>query len=141
MGTHRKNMAQHITGQDWAPVGWSKKIISSDEQKAIQVAKSVAGPAKKSAALDHATEAMKLDTAAPLELRAKIMQARIAKHMTQAQLAKILNAQQRDIAAYEAGKAMPTGAVLSKMSKALGVNLSAKAAKKPAAKKASARAA
>ena len=40
--------------------------------------------------------------------------------MTQAELAKAINVQQKDVAAYEAGRAMPTGAVVAKMAKALG---------------------
>jgi len=88
----------------------------------------------KFASLDHATEAVRIETAAPLSLRAKIQQARQAKTWSQAQLAKAVNLKAADIAAFEAGKANPDPAVLAKLGRALGAKLSAKAASKTKAK-------
>ena len=60
------------------------------------------------------------------DLRQRIMQARTAKGLTQAKLAQAMSLSQAEISSFEAGKAMPSGATLSKMSRVLGVVLSAK---------------
>ena len=54
------------------------------------------------------------------------MAARRAKKMTQAQLAQAINEKPQIIQEYESGKAIPAPAVLSKLSRALGVVLSNK---------------
>ncbi len=68
----------------------------------------------------------------PSELKKQIMAARLAKKLTQAQLAQIINEKPQIIQEYESGKAIPAPQILSKLSRALGVTLSAK---KAAAKK------
>ena len=60
-------------------------------------------------------------------LRTAIQQARVAKNMTQEQLAKAVNLKKDIINAYESGKAVPETAVLQRLSRALGVSLSSKA--------------
>lgn len=67
------------------------------------------------------------------QLKKQIQKARIAKGMTQAQLAQAINETPRVIQDYENGKAVPNPQVLNKMSRVLGTTLSNKA--KPAAKK------
>merc|ERR1711966_76067 len=122
--THITEMsAQVLSGQDWTEAGWAKKIPSTDGAAPIDVAKASAksSSSKKFRELDNATDAVKIETSAPLELRQRIMQARTAKGMTQAKLAQAINLPQKDIAAFEAGKAMPNGQVINKMSRALGV--------------------
>ena len=59
-------------------------------------------------------------------LKKSIMAARLAKKMTQAQLAQAINEKPQIIQEYESGKAIPAPAVLSKLSRALGVVLSNK---------------
>ena len=54
------------------------------------------------------------------------MQAHTAKGLAQAKLAQAMSLSQAEISSFEAGKAMPSGATLSKMSRGLGVVLSAK---------------
>jgi putative transcription factor len=54
------------------------------------------------------------------------MQARLAKKMTQAQLAQAINEKPQVIQEYESGKAIPNGAILNKLSRALGTTLSKK---------------
>ena len=64
------------------------------------------------------------------ELKKRIMAARLAKKMTQAQLAQAINEKPQVIQEYESGKAIPSPAVLSKLSRVLGVVLSNKGGKK-----------
>ena len=66
----------------------------------------------------------------PLELKKRIMQARTDKKLTQSQLAQLINEKPQVIQEYESGKAIPAGPILSKLSRVLGVQLSAKAGKK-----------
>jgi ribosome-binding protein aMBF1 (putative translation factor) len=68
----------------------------------------------------------------PSELKKQIMAARLAKKLTQAQLAQVINEKPQVIQEYESGKAIPSPQILSKLSRALGTTLSAK---KAAAKK------
>ena len=62
----------------------------------------------------------------PLELKKKIQQARLDKKLTQAQLGNLVNEKPNVIQEYESGKAIPAPQILSKLSRALGVQLSAK---------------
>ena len=57
------------------------------------------------------------------ELRVAIMQARNTKGLTQEKLALLLNIPKNDVNAFEGGKLVPTGAIISKMDKVLGVKL------------------
>lgn len=65
----------------------------------------------------------------PTELKKRIMQARLDKKLTQAQLGQLINEKPQVIQEYESGKAIPSPAVLSKLSRVLGVQLSVRAAK------------
>jgi len=69
-------------------------------------------------------------TSVSSELKKRIMAARLTKKMTQAQLAQAINEKPQVIQEYESGKAIPSPAVLSKLSRALGVVLSNKGGKK-----------
>ena len=60
---------------------------------------------------------------ATLELRKQIQGARIAKNMSQAQLAQHINEKPNVIQGYESGKAIPTNQILQKLRKVLGVKL------------------
>ena len=59
----------------------------------------------------------------PHELRIAIAQARNAKGLNQEQFAKLIQVPKADVNAWEAGKAVPPGAFIAKMEKALGVKL------------------
>eukprot|EP01028_Stygiella_incarcerata_P011164 TRINITY_DN617_c0_g1_i2.p2 TRINITY_DN617_c0_g1~~TRINITY_DN617_c0_g1_i2.p2 ORF type:complete len:120 (-),score=43.68 TRINITY_DN617_c0_g1_i2:922-1281(-) len=61
-----------------------------------------------------------------LELRKRIQQARMAKKMTQAELAKLINEKPQVVNEYESGKAVPNPSVLGKMERILGVKLRGK---------------
>ena len=52
-----------------------------------------------------------------------IMQARLAKKMTQAELATAINERAQIIQQYEAGTAIPNGAIIVKLDRALGIRL------------------
>lgn len=58
-----------------------------------------------------------------LELRKQIQNARMAKKMSQADLAKQINEKPNIIQAYENGKAVPNAQILQKLRRVLGVKL------------------
>ena len=59
-----------------------------------------------------------------------LQQARLAKKMNQKQLATAINEKPQVINQYESGKAIPNGAVVQKLSRALGVRLPSATGKK-----------
>jgi len=58
-----------------------------------------------------------------LELRKQIQEARMAKKLSQAQLAQQINEKPNIIQAYESGKAIPNPQILQKLRRILGVKL------------------
>uniref|UniRef100_A0A6V7QQ09 HTH cro/C1-type domain-containing protein n=1 Tax=Ananas comosus var. bracteatus TaxID=296719 RepID=A0A6V7QQ09_ANACO len=94
------------------------------------VKKHDAGTNKKSAPasarkLDEATEPVGLERVGA-EVRSAIQRARVAKGMSQAELAKRINERAQVVQDYESGKAVPNHAVLAKMEKVLEVKLRGK---------------
>jgi len=63
-------------------------------------------------------------TQVSFDLKIKIQKARVAKKMTQKQLAQKINVTSSVISSYESGKAFPDKSTLRKISNALGVKLS-----------------
>ena len=59
----------------------------------------------------------------PHDFRVAIAQGRSAKGWNQEQFAKMIQIPKADLSAWEAGKAVPHGAVIAKMEKVLGVKL------------------
>jgi putative transcription factor len=57
------------------------------------------------------------------ELKTNLMKARLEKKLTQAQLAQQINELPKVVQDYEAGKAIPNPAIISKLERALGVKL------------------
>ena len=72
--------------------------------------------------LDEQDEAGKLPEVG-LSLAKRIQQARMAKSMTQKQLATLINEKPIVVAEYEQGKAIPNNQILSKLERKLGVKL------------------
>ena len=72
--------------------------------------------------LDEQDEAGKLPEVG-LSLGKRIQQARMAKSMTQKQLATLINEKPNVVAEYEQGKAIPNNQILGKLEKKLGVKL------------------
>eukprot|EP00210_Caulerpa_lentillifera_P000944 g914.t1 len=93
---------------------------------------STSGAGKNSLKLENETEEFHHERVSS-DLKKTIQQARIAKKMTQAQLAQAINEKLHVVQEYESGKAIPNGQVLNKLSRVLGVSLSNKS--KPAAAK------
>lgn len=57
------------------------------------------------------------------DFKLALMQARMNKKMNQKQLATMINVPQKTVQEYENGKAVPNGAIISKLNRALGVRL------------------
>jgi putative transcription factor len=57
------------------------------------------------------------------EVKKAIMQGRLAKKMTQAQVAQMINEKPQIIQEYESGKAIPNQQILAKLERILGVKL------------------
>lgn len=66
------------------------------------------------------------DERVPTELKKSIMQARLDKKLTQAQLAQMINEKPQVIQEYESGKAIPNQQIITKLERALGVKLRGK---------------
>ena len=80
------------------------------------------GIGQRAAKLDNESEAHAIAKVST-ELKKAIQQARIAKKMTQAQLAKTINELPKVVQEYENGKAIPNNQILGKIERALGVKL------------------
>lgn len=65
----------------------------------------------------------KLPVTMPHELRIALAQSRNNKGLTQEKLAQLLQVPKADVNAWEAGKSVPSGGILAKMDKVLGVKL------------------
>lgn len=129
--------------QDWEPVVLRKPKSTTRDAKAVNQAVRSGGPVqtikkfdagsnKKAAPvvnarkLDEGTEPAALERVAA-EVRRAIQKARVAKKMSQAELAKKINERLQVVQEYENGKAVPNHMVLAKMEKVLEVKLRGKA--------------
>lgn len=83
------------------------------------------GTSLNAAKLDRETEELKHDKL-DLQVGKIIQQARIAKSLTQADLARLINEKQQIVNEYEQAKAIPNQQILAKMERALGVKLRGK---------------
>lgn len=87
------------------------------------------GANRSAAKMDAETETFKHDKVDKGFSKA-LQQARLAKKMNQKQLATAINEKPQVINQYESGKAIPNGAVVQKLSRALGVRLPSATGKK-----------
>ena len=87
------------------------------------------GPTKNLQKLENETEVFQHETVSS-ELKKQIQQARLAKGLTQAQVAQAINEKPQVINEYESGKAIPNPQILSKLSRVLGVKLKKNPGKK-----------
>jgi putative transcription factor len=123
--------------QDWEPVVWTKKKTKKDfvkEGKTSIVRKHDAGLNKKTKIVfKKSMEDGEYDVpeTVSLDLKLQIQQARMAKKLSQKMLAQMISEHAGTIQSYENGTAIPNPAVLSKISKALGIHF----AKKPKGKR------
>ncbi|KAK0602680.1 hypothetical protein LWI29_035913 [Acer saccharum] len=133
--------------QDWEPVVIRKKAptaAAKKDEKFVNAArrsgaeietlkKSNAGTNKAASSstslntrkLDEDSETLSHDRV-PTELKKAIMQARMDKKFTQAQLAQMINEKPQIIQEYESGKAIPNQQILTKLERTLGVKLRGK---------------
>merc|ERR1719367_1620731 len=125
--------------QDWAPVVAPKGKASTssvevnaarrrgvqvDTEKKVgggsnQIARSVVPNAQK---LDENHEPFRHETVSH-DFKMALQQARLAKKMSQTVLATAVNEKGSVINEYESGKAIPNGAIIQKLNRALGVRL------------------
>merc|ERR1712151_62292 len=131
------------TDNQWEPVVWNKTgpkgkdAKSSTEVNAahrsgqeIDTSKKLAGGTNK-AAHSVCSNAKKLDENSATfrhetvshSFKLALQQARVAKNLTQAQLASQINEKSTVINEYESGKAIPKGEIINKLNRALGVRL------------------
>ncbi|XP_077251119.1 multiprotein-bridging factor 1b-like [Tasmannia lanceolata] len=133
--------------QDWEPVVIRKKAPTSaakKDEKVVNAArrsgaeietirKGAAGTNKAASSsttlntrkLDEETENLAHERV-PTELKKSIMQARMNKKFTQAQLAQMINEKPQVIQEYESGKAIPNQQIIGKLERVLGVKLRGK---------------
>ncbi|XP_047971121.1 multiprotein-bridging factor 1b-like [Salvia hispanica] len=133
--------------QDWEPVVLRKKAPTSaarKDEKAVNAArrlgaeietvrKAAAGTNKAAKStvtlntrkLDEDTENLAHEKV-PSELKRAIMQGRMQKKLTQAQLGQMINEKPQVIQEYESGKAIPNQQIIAKLERALGVKLRGK---------------
>ncbi|CAI9754963.1 unnamed protein product [Fraxinus pennsylvanica] len=133
--------------QDWEPVVIRKKAPTAaarKDEKAVNAArrsgaeietlkKSNAGTNRAASSstslntrkLDEDTENLAHEKV-PSELKRAIMQARLDKKLTQAQLAQMINEKPQIIQEYESGKAIPNQQIISKLERVLGAKLRGK---------------
>lgn len=121
---------------DWAPVVWSKSVPKGKASKSASAvnearrtgvnvevsSKFDQSKSQKFAKLDENGENFKHETVGN-EFKKALMQARMAKKMSQQALGTAINEKATVINEYEAGKAIPNGAIINKLNKALGVRL------------------
>mmetsp|Transcript_7541 Transcript_7541/g.11924 ORF Transcript_7541/g.11924 Transcript_7541/m.11924 type:complete len:146 (-) Transcript_7541:296-733(-) len=128
---------------DWEPVVWAKGAPRGKAAKSatevnaarrsggeIETSKKITaggnksshGGCQNSTKLDENTETFRHNTISH-DFKLSLQQARLAKKMSQAALATAINEKGSVINDYEAGKAIPNGAIIQKLNKALGVRL------------------
>ncbi|EPS71833.1 hypothetical protein M569_02928 [Genlisea aurea] len=133
--------------QDWEPIVIRKKAPTAaarKDEKVVNAArrvgaeietikKSTAGTNKAAKStttlntrkLDEDTENLSHEKV-PTEMRKAVMQARMDKKLTQAQLAQMINEKPQTIQEYESGKAIPNQQIITKLERALGAKLRGK---------------
>ncbi|KAK6589286.1 multi bridging factor type 1 like transcriptional co-activator [Cryptosporidium xiaoi] len=133
-----------MSGQDWEQVIWKKpgvrpKGVTKEQDlnqarrkgEEIITEKKFLGGRNASTKLNMPQNVAKLDEdtgdyrvdRVSGEFSRALQQARVAKKLTQAQLAQMINEKTSVVNDYEAGRAIPNPALVQKMSRCLGVNL------------------
>ncbi|KAF5205681.1 Multiprotein-bridging factor 1c [Thalictrum thalictroides] len=132
--------------QDWEPVVVRKskpkaqelrdpKVVNQALRSGVEVQtvkktdaglnKKVVAPVVNARKLDEAAEPSTFDRVST-EVKQAIQKARLAKKLSQAELAKQINEKASVVQEYESGKAVPNQNVLAKLEKVLGVKLRGK---------------
>tara|TARA_Y100000389_G_C17468694_1_gene528175 strand:+ start:4147 stop:4482 length:336 start_codon:yes stop_codon:yes gene_type:complete len=100
-----------MSHQDWTPFVMQKRTTQKKEQKTSQ---------KKVSQLAENIETKFIPAS---DFKVKMMQARVAKKMTQKDLAAKMNVPITQIQKWESGKIVPTNQQIAKVSRAIGVEL------------------
>jgi putative transcription factor len=130
--------------QDWEPVVVRKKAptaAAKKDEKAVNAARrsgaeietmkkynagsnkaASSGTSLNTKRLDEDTENLAHERVSS-DLKKNIMQARLDKKLTQAQLAQMINEKPQVIQEYESGKAIPNQQIIGKLERALGTKL------------------
>jgi putative transcription factor len=103
--------------QDWKPVVWKKDQTTKQEKIQRQ------NPAGTSKFLKLDSDDPEPSKVISQEIRMRIQKGRMAKKLTQKQLAQQLNIPVVTVTSYESGKAFPNKAMLRKISKSLAIKL------------------
>lgn len=111
------NTAHAVVAQKMAGTMATEKKIGAAENKS---AHSSGGLGMKK--LEESTEEFKHNTV-NASLSKAITQARIAKKLTQKELATAINEKPQIIQEYESGKAIPNAQIINKLDRALGIHL------------------
>lgn len=133
--------------QDWEPVVVRKKApnaAANKDEKAVNAARrsgaeidttkkynagtnkaASSGTSLNTKRLDEDTENLAHERVSS-DLKKNLMQARLDKKMTQAQLAQMINEKPQVIQEYESGKAIPNNQIIGKLERALGAKLRSK---------------
>ncbi|WVZ04031.1 hypothetical protein V8G54_024837 [Vigna mungo] len=123
--------------QDWEPVVLRKKAptaAAKKDEKAVNAARRAGADIETQKKCSFPIPSMKrpligvlcTDEKVPTELKKAIMQARMEKKLTQAQLAQVINEKPQVIQEYESGKAIPNQQIIGKLERALGTKLRGK---------------
>ena len=133
--------------QDWEPIVVRKKAQNAadkKDEKAVNAARrsgaeidttkkynagtnkaASSGTSLNTKRLDDDTENLSHERVSS-DLKKNLMQARLDKKMTQAQLAQMINEKPQVIQEYESGKAIPNNQIIGKLERALGAKLRSK---------------
>jgi len=130
--------------QDWEPVVVRKKAPTSSAKKdektvnaarragaELETVKKYNAGSNKAATSATGLNTKRLDDETDVlahekvsgELKKNIMQARLDKKLTQAQLAQLINEKPQIVQEYESGKAIPNQQIIAKLERILGVKL------------------
>eukprot|EP00440_Ansanella_granifera_P014784 gb/GFBE01016073.1/.p1 GENE.gb/GFBE01016073.1/~~gb/GFBE01016073.1/.p1 ORF type:complete len:144 (+),score=45.47 gb/GFBE01016073.1/:1-432(+) len=132
-----------LAAQQWEPVVWKRAAPTGQAAKGtaavnaarrqgteVETSKKFSAASNRSSAavvpkakkLDENSETFRHKTVSH-DLKLALQQARLAKKMSQADLATAINERSSVVSEYEAGKAIPNGAIINKLNNALGVRL------------------
>merc|ERR1712039_51869 len=111
----KSSSAVHGARRSGAEVQTDKKVSAGGNKSAHSQVPNAAKLDENGETFRHATVSH--------DFKMALQQARLAKKMSQAQLATAINEKGTVINEYESGKAIPNGAIINKLNRSLGVRL------------------
>jgi len=120
-------MSDGFDHQDWKEVKFSGAKSSTNENKMIKKQKGgLDSKTRLENSIDYDEEGSMAQKKVTMDFRIALQKARLAKKMSQADLAKRCCIPAKRVNEYESGKAVPNQNEINKLRKVLGVNLSNK---------------